>query len=201
MGLLDKLKGKQPTYRHQRSSTIGYASKSEEPIDVALSPKMQFYTDDELTRALGAKIDLETQILFKMAKRDVEGLPNVLYVLLNFPDGTRSYAPLSAASAMEDAIKAAGIEISGLGRNARSVDALNSLAESYTGEIEGMLPITGAYPGSEAATYLREALIGYVKSKIMPVFKQTQLNGREVLDTAMLEQKVNGMQPYQPGAK
>lgn len=209
MNLLKRLRGEQPKGGSRESSATSYAGAvrpgSEEPVDVALSMDMQIYTADELTRALSSNIGDRAQRLVERATQDMAGLPKDFYVPITFPNGEVAYAALSTLAGMEDALKQTGVKTGGNSllkakSGMHSVDAIDALIEKYSAELESVLPISGMNPLNEVSTRVRAAVVDYFKEQIMPVLQRPQISGHEILGKKQLEQRLAGMQPYNPVA-
>lgn len=228
MGLFDRLKGKKPNHSQRSLPVEGgipfnpdnippflrpaakgvnpFKTHNEVPVDVALSVDMQIYTPDELARALSYKIADRVQDLVERAQRDIGALPKVTYVPIAFPNEEMAYAvALPTLASMEDALRQASVRIGGNGAKARSgipsVDAIDSLIEKYSAEFESVMPGAKINPLNEVSIRVRAAIVGYMESQIMPVLQRPQIPGYEVLGKKQLEQRIAGMQPYQPGTK
>lgn len=177
--------------------------KDQSVEDVALSEEMQIYTPDELTRALSSNIADGVQMLVERVQRDMGAVPKVAYFPITFPDGKVAYAALPTLADMERDLKQVGTNIGANGlksKNMPSVDAIDALIEKYSAEIEGMLPISRINPLNEVSTRVRAAVVDYIREQVMSVLPRPQIPGYEVLGRKQLEQRLAGMQPYQPGA-
>jgi len=177
--------------------------KNQSVEDVALSEEMRIYTADEFTRALSFKIEDRAQMLVERAREEIAGLPKDNYLLLTFPDGEIAYAALSTLAVMEGALKQAGVKVGGNGAKAKSgmpsVDAIDSLIERYSVELESVLPGARINPLNEVSTQVRAAIVNYMKEQVTSVLPRPQIPGYEVLGRKQLEQRIAGMQTYQPG--
>jgi len=150
---------------------------------VALSAEMQFYTGDELIRALSFNIADRVQRLVERVRQDTDDLPKDFYLPITFPDGEVAYATLFTLAAMEGDLKRAGVIVgNGLkSKHMPSVDAIDALIERYSAELERVLPISGMNPLNEVSTRVRATIINYMREQVMLVLPRPQIPGYEVL--------------------